>query len=78
MPIVHRHDKDGGFIAGDTTSLMTCYAYPTSPHARKAKRSADMAGRVAREMIAGEQRHGAQHERVYDERNWKRLNYKGK
>lgn len=43
---------DGAFVAGDTRTGVTSYAYPTSPHAREARhRPAIVAARmVAEEM----------------------------
>jgi len=46
--IVHRLLDCGAFVAGDTDTGETSYAYPTSDHARRAKRYPDL---VAREMI---------------------------
>lgn len=44
-------DTDGGFTAGDTSTGLTAYAYPSSTHATRAKR--DPLG-VAAEMMASE------------------------
>ena len=69
MAIVYAHDKDGSFIAGDTASRMTCYAYPSSTHATQAKRNTP---KVAAEMIAGEQPHHLSRP-AYDRLNWERI-----
>lgn len=45
--IIYLLDTDGAFIAGDTDTEATAYAYPTSEHATKAKRNPEG---VAREM----------------------------
>lgn len=39
---------DGGFVAGDTVTGHTAYAYPSSPHATKARTSPE---KVAAEMV---------------------------
>ena len=70
MAIVYTFDKDGAFVAGDTETRITVYAYPTSIHALGAKRHAKA---VARIMIEEETRHGLAHEMEYDARNWERL-----
>ncbi len=64
---VYRIDADGGFTCGDRATKLTSYAYPTSANAQQARR-APMA--VAREMLAGQTRHGFTHEADYDRRNW--------
>jgi len=38
MTIKYAFTQDGGFIAADTNSGLTSYAYPTSTHATKAMR----------------------------------------
>lgn len=45
--IIYTFDRDGAFIAGDTDTEATSYAYPTSTYATAAKR--DPEG-TAREM----------------------------
>ena len=69
MSIVHTFDKDGAFIAGDTETGKTCYAYPSSDHANAAKRRA---AKVAKEMMDWENRlHTVPVIRVdYDQRHW--------
>jgi len=71
--IVHSFISDGGFIAGDTETLRTSYAYPTSAFACDAKRSP---GKVAKEMMDAEncidgRRYGQT--LGYDARNWNKL-----
>ena len=46
--IVYRMFEDGGFVAGDTATERTSYAYPTSTHAIDAKRNP---AKVAAEMV---------------------------
>jgi hypothetical protein len=70
---------DGAFVAGDTSTGRTAYAYPTSDHATQAKRQPE---RVAREMVDRENSFGAWRDakggRVacdeFDARQWARLN----
>ena len=70
MAIKYKLDAQGGFTVGDTAAKLTSYAYPTSANAQQAKR-APLA--VAREMLAGQTRHGFTHEIDYDARNWRTL-----
>lgn len=56
-------DADGGFLCGDATKGEAEYAYPTSGHARAAKRNAL---RVAREMLADAYRVGE----IKDSAHW--------
>ena len=72
MAIVCGFDEDGGFIAGDTVTGRTSYAYPTSFHATTAKRSAV---RTAVRMMRQENENTCrcQHADQYDARNWARL-----
>lgn len=73
MAIVYTFDRDGGFIAGDTKTKVTSYAYPSSANASHAKRAPD---RVAAEMMKSENaygRHGFTHEIDGDHRNWTKL-----
>lgn len=68
--IVHTFDKDGGFIAGDTDTGLTCYAYPSSTHATQAKRAS---AKVAAKMMKNER--STVHDRSeYDGRHWAKLN----
>ena len=64
---------DGGFVAGDSESGMTSYAYPSSPHAVAAKKHAEL---VAEEMLASERAdyRAIPAIREYDRRNWERIN----
>lgn len=73
MPIVHKLLPDGGFVAGDTETRITCYAYPTSSHAVSAKKKPQ---ETADEMIAGERSNAFVPSDIRlstDERNWKLL-----
>jgi hypothetical protein len=73
MAITYKLLEDGAFVAGDTDSRLTSYAYPTSIHATKAKRRP---GKVAAAMIAGEEAAITATRNIrsdYDERNWQRL-----
>jgi hypothetical protein len=83
MAIVYRLLDDGGFVAGDTATEHTCYAYPTSDSATKAKRNP---AQIAIQMMAHENAFRPtvrNFVRVHasiaesDARNWKRLNEKG-
>lgn len=47
MSIIYLFDTDGAFLAGDTETEATAYAYPTSIHATTAKRNPE---KVANEM----------------------------
>jgi hypothetical protein len=72
--IVYRTLDDGGFVAGDTATERTSYAYPTSTYATMAKRHAE---RTAAEMMTSENihRHGnGAPFGDHDARNWVRLN----
>ena len=77
MTIKYRYCNDGSFVAGETTSFITSYAYPTSPYANESKREPL---KTAKAMLASEDwrkpcnfvpnatiRH-------YDARNWDVLN----
>jgi hypothetical protein len=75
MTIIYTFDDDGAFIAGDTATGRTCYAYPTSTHATKAKK---IPQRVAREMMRSENRLGAWRDSPeYFERDYRWLSYAG-
>lgn len=62
----------GAFVAGDTATGLTSYAYPTSLYAETAARSdkwaADTAARMVRKQIDNPDRDD------YDLRNWWRIN----
>lgn len=71
--VVFIFDEDGAFIAGDTRTNVTSYAYPSSANASQAKRAPI---KVAAEMIKRENaygRHGFTHEIDGDHRNWVKL-----
>ena len=71
--IFHTRDQYGAFVAGDTETGRTAYAYSSSPNsdaARKAPRE------VAAEMMAHESkslRSYLSSRADYDARNWERL-----
>lgn len=71
---VHVFTSDGGFVAGDSITGLTAYAYPTSVDAETAKRDA---ARIAMEMLNHEISHSYAHAsesgKDYDRRNWKLL-----
>ena len=70
MAIVHKLDCHGGFTVGDTETRKTAYAYPTSTHARRARRHALV---EATEMLTHEFRHGFDHEANLDAMHWRTL-----
>ncbi|UKJ74527.1 hypothetical protein [Azospirillum brasilense] len=51
MAILFMHTPEGGFLAGDTETGLTSYAYPTSTHATRAR---NHPGKVAAEMMTSE------------------------
>ena len=51
MAVLWGFDGSGGFLAGDTDTGRTAYAYVTSTHAVKAKRHPD---KVAQKMMVSE------------------------
>ena len=73
--IVYNLLPDGGFVCGDTETRATSYAYPSSDHADKAKKSP---AKVAIEMVAQANEWLATHDicsttASYNLRNWKEL-----
>lgn len=76
MTIYHAFDAQGAFIAGDTDTGHTCYAYPSSPHADMAARKGAAAA-VAARMVqdANTSAQGFPHAVTgpYDRRNWDKL-----
>lgn len=52
--IIFIRTQEAGFLAGDTETGFTAYAYPTSTHAVAAKRSPSHRAAIAKEMIANE------------------------
>ena len=74
MAIVFAFDDDGGFIAGDTATGRTSYAYPTSHYATCAKRAAMRTAilMMRQENESGEWRDGTDGKR-YDSKNWSYL-----
>lgn len=73
--IRYRFLKGGAFVAGDTKTGRTSYAYPTSPSADRAKAAPT---KIALRMMASENKGGEWREsqlcRDYDTANWKLLN----
>lgn len=72
MNIVYKFETNGGFLAGDTESTFTSYAYPTSEHALKARKNPV---KVAREMIANELK-SMMLRSDYDVNNWAKIRAK--
>lgn len=72
MTIYYAHDADGAFIAGDTETGLTSYAYPTSPHAVDARTRAEL---VARAMLSSARlcKVPSAILTAYNERQWCRL-----
>ena len=73
MTIVYKLCSDGSFVAGDTETRKTAYAYPTSPYAEHAKRKPD---EVAQSLLSCEswrQPCGPKFMREYDANNWEVL-----
>lgn len=62
---------DGGFVAGDTFTEKTSYAYPTSTHATTARRLPE---RVALEMVQSANRLTGCDTTDYDARMWAMIN----
>lgn len=60
-------DANGGFVCGDRKSGLTAYAYPTSTHARQAKRKPLD---VAIVMLSKQPTHRPE---GYDARNWEMM-----
>ena len=69
--IVYRILPDGGFVCGDTTTLVTVYAYPTSECAEGAKKNPQMTADI---MLEIEARWRKTPRDEYDKLNWDRLN----
>ena len=69
--IVYRILPDGGFVCGDTTTLVTVYAYPTSVCAEGAKNNPQMTAEI---MLEIEARWRKTPRDEYDKLNWDRLN----
>jgi hypothetical protein len=64
--------KGGGFVAGDTDTGLTAYAYPKSDYATEAKKYPQA---IARKMLSGERRFARPpwlDVKDYDKRNWER------
>lgn len=66
--------NEGGFVAGDTDTGHTSYAYPASIHAKQAKREP---AKVAAEMMAGVHQTNPycypEVVKTYDAHNWPRI-----
>lgn len=56
MPIIHGFDQSGGFIAADTDTGRSAYAYVTSSAATRAKRNPD---KVAADLMRVENQFAA-------------------
>ncbi len=69
--IVYRILPDGGFVCGDTTTLVTVYAYPSSECAEGAKKNPQMTADIMLEIEAGLRKTPRDE---YDKLNWNRLN----
>lgn len=70
--IIHAILSDGAFVAGCTSSGLTCYAYPTSTSALAARREPNA---IAEEMIGRQLENPClDHRAEYDRRNWARIN----
>lgn len=70
--IVFKMLKSGAFVAGDTETRLTAYAFPSSPNADRAKRCPKA---TASEMMAHENTLAFAHKTSpdYDASNWKDL-----
>ena len=73
MTIRFKLETNGAFIAGDTETGRTAYAYPSSTYAMQAKRHPKT---VAAEMMADENSTGRWRDAFddYDLRHWTRIN----
>jgi uncharacterized protein (DUF608 family) len=72
--IVFKILPDGGFVAGDTATGVTSYAYPSSIYATAARKKP---AKVAADMIQGESslsRTYSEYAKEYDRKNWETLN----
>ena len=69
MKAVFKMLDDGGFVAGDSDSRMTSYAYPGSPHALVAKQHPKA---VAEDMLESERQSFRKVPAIhqYDAKNW--------
>ena len=75
--IVYRIVPDGGFVCGDTTTLVTVYAYPTSVCAEGAKNNPQMTADIMLEIETRwrqNQKWDQNRGDEYDKLNWDRLN----
>ena len=71
MTIIHDFDNDGAFVAADTETRRTVYAYPTSQHAVSARKHAPA---IAREMMTQENSYGSWRDYVqFRERDEERI-----
>jgi hypothetical protein len=74
MTIMYKILPDGSFVAGDSESGLTSYAYPSSEYATKARRNPT---EVASAMIKSEgvlSRTYSEYAKEYDRKNWETLN----
>lgn len=72
MTIIFKLLSDGAFVAGDTASGKTAYAYPTSTNAEAAKKATPARRqKLAASMVGYEIATGDRAE--YDARHWRQL-----
>ena len=65
---------DGGFVAGDPVTRITCYAYPASQFAEDARRKpVETAQKMIDREWNGARERGFSFVTDYDLRNWERL-----
>lgn len=72
MAIKFRFAQGGAFVAGDTETGLTSYAYPSSTYAEQAARSDKWAAKIAAKMVR--KLKGNPYRDEYDLRNWWRIN----
>ncbi|MGE4043405.1 MAG: hypothetical protein AB7F35_01030 [Acetobacteraceae bacterium] len=56
MAVIYNFDDNGAFLAADTQTRRSAYAYPTSPHAAAAKKNGK---KIAHAMMESENADGA-------------------
>lgn len=68
--IIHKFDATGGFMAADTATGRSAYAFPTSPYATQANRNpVGIAAEMMKAENAGGAWRDAEHHRTRDARN---------
>ena len=65
--ILYMLERDGGFLAGDTETGRAAYAYPSSDHARLARRHS---GEIAAEMIHRANEYADSFPELYAKSTW--------